>query len=127
MHQLGHCYVRSSLSDITSAELWPYRLRQIAAKVYDRNPCFYKVDLCVIALLLDENISYVPPLIVIQEARKGGKPRALFTRLCHCSPPPVLDALPITCESATCAEYRCIGMSRMEACRTLHYPSSIPM
>ncbi|SJL14728.1 uncharacterized protein ARMOST_18195 [Armillaria ostoyae] len=96
---------------------------QVAAKSHGRNPCFYQVDLCVRALLLDEKVGYVPPFINIQEARKGGKARALFTHPSHCPPPAVLDTLPKTCGSATCTDSKCVGLWRMEAFRTLHYPS----
>ncbi|PBK81583.1 hypothetical protein ARMGADRAFT_777134 [Armillaria gallica] len=80
-------------------------------------------DLCVRALLLDEKVDYVPPFIMIQEARKCGKARALFTHSCHCPPPAVLDTLPNTCGSATCTNSKCVGLWRMEAFGTLHYPS----
>ncbi|KAK0454192.1 uncharacterized protein EV420DRAFT_604756 [Desarmillaria tabescens] len=96
---------------------------QVAAKVHGRNPCFYQVDLCVRALLLDKDVGYVPPFIVILEARKDGKARALFTRPSHCPPPSILNTLPKTCGSATCTDSKCIGMWRIEDCRSLHYPS----
>ncbi|KAK0429989.1 hypothetical protein EV421DRAFT_1939475 [Armillaria borealis] len=98
-------------------------LCQVAAKAHGRNPCFYQVDLCVRALLLDEKVSYVLPFIVIQEARKGGKAHALFTHPSHCPPPAILNTLPKMCRSATCTDSKCVGLWQMEAFRTLHYPS----
>ncbi|PBK81585.1 hypothetical protein ARMGADRAFT_1068516 [Armillaria gallica] len=72
---------------------------QVAAQAHGRNPCFYQVDLVIC------------------------KARALFTHPSHCPPPTVLDTLPKTCGSASCTDSKCVGLWRMEACQTLHYPS----
>ncbi|KAK0451984.1 uncharacterized protein EV420DRAFT_1482324 [Desarmillaria tabescens] len=84
-----------------------------------------KFDLCIHALLLNKEVSYVPPFTIILEARKNGKACVLFTHPSHCPPSSILNTLPRTCGSITCANSKCIGMWHIKDCWSLHYLSSM--
>ncbi len=69
---------------------------EIARTSNGLKPSFYELDLCVRALLLDENVGYVPPFIVLFETGKDGERaflslfllliRVTQVRLVHSSP-----------------------------------------
>ncbi|KAK0437627.1 hypothetical protein EV421DRAFT_2038128 [Armillaria borealis] len=92
---------------------------EIARTSHGLKPSFYELDLCVRALLLDENVGYVPPFIVLFETGKDGKARTLFTRASHVPSPWILDSLPKTCGSSTCTDSDCIGLWRNEESQSL--------
>ncbi len=46
---------------------------EIARTSNGLKPSFYELDLCLRALLLDENVGYVPPFIVLFETGKDGE------------------------------------------------------
>ncbi len=113
---------------------------EIARTSNGLKPSFYELDLCVRALLLDENVGYVPPFIVLFETGKDGERaflslfllliRVTQVRLVHSSPrashvpsPWILDSLPKTCGSSTCTDSECIGLWHAEYLRSLHHPS----
>ncbi|KAK0492934.1 hypothetical protein EDD18DRAFT_1408449, partial [Armillaria luteobubalina] len=102
-----------------------YRFCQIARTSHGLKPSFYELDLCVRALLLDENVGYVPPFIVLFETGKEGKARTLFTRVSCVPPACILDTLPKTCGNTTCTESECIGLWHTEESRSLHHPSTM--
>ncbi|PBK81576.1 hypothetical protein ARMGADRAFT_948046, partial [Armillaria gallica] len=96
---------------------------EISRTSHGLKPSFYELDLCVRALLLDENVGYVPPFIILFEMGKDGKARALFTDLSHIPSPWVLDSLPKTCGSTPCTYSECIGLWHTEEPRSFHHPS----
>ncbi|KAK0219251.1 hypothetical protein IW262DRAFT_1087344 [Armillaria fumosa] len=76
-------------------------------------------------LLLDENVGYVPPFIVLFETGKEGKTRALFTRA-SCVPSPCIpDTLPKTCGNTICTESECIGLWHTKESGSIRHPSTM--
>ncbi|KAK0458796.1 uncharacterized protein EV420DRAFT_1642520 [Desarmillaria tabescens] len=76
-----------------------YYLVELSADKWTKEECEAKsntrlFDLCVRALLLNEEISYILPFIIILEARKDGKAHAFFTHLSCCPLPSILNTLP---------------------------------
>ncbi|KAK0184731.1 hypothetical protein F5146DRAFT_891814, partial [Armillaria mellea] len=70
---------------------------EIARNSHGLKPSFYELGLCIRALLLEENVGYVPPFIMLFENVKDGKARTLFTRASHVLSLCILDSLPKTC------------------------------
>ncbi|KAK0437303.1 uncharacterized protein EV420DRAFT_201092 [Desarmillaria tabescens] len=99
---------------------------QVTATVLGRNSCFYQVNLCTRALLLDKEVGYVRPFTIILETRKGGKARALFIRSSHYPhypPSSILNTLPKNVEAplastpsaSECGVSRTAGASIIQA------------
>ncbi|KAK0429993.1 hypothetical protein EV421DRAFT_1722264, partial [Armillaria borealis] len=94
----------------------PFIFCEIARTSHGLKQSFYELNLCVHALLLDENVGYVPPFIVLQISYT-------LHPAVHVRSPWVLESLPKICGSNTCTDSECIGLWRTEDLRSLHYPS----